>query len=260
MSATGGNNNRYEAIVAEVRAFCAANANADIVKKYSRYFKEGYDAYGLDSDRMDDLEDALVTKYGDKLTLSDVIALGYLLMASKKYEEASVAIRLARRYRAQFEPSTFEALGGWLDAGDAGGAGICNWGHTDVLSGDLLSHFLLKGIVSPDSLIPWARSPSRWKRRAVPVTLIAYAKRATDIGPLLEIVRPLMGDKERVVHQGTGWFLREAWKKFPGPVETFLMEYKDTSPRLIYQYATEKMAPEQKAAFRATKKNKKQVK
>lgn len=254
MSAIRGNSDRYEAIVAEVRAFCTANANADVVKKYSRYFKEGYDAYGLDNDKMGELEDALVAKYGEGLGLPDVLALGHLLMASGKYEEASVAIRLARRYKTQFEPSTFEAMGAWLDTG------ICNWGHTDVLSGDLLSHFLLKGIVGPESLKPWTASPSRWKRRAVPVTLIPPAKKTRDIGPLLEIVRPLMGDKERVVHQGTGWFLREAWKKFPEPVEAFLKQYKDTSPRLIYQYATEKMAPEQKAAFKAAKKNKAQRK
>ncbi len=238
----------YETVVAEVRTFCAANADADVVKKYARYFKEGYDAYGLDSDKMDRLENDVVARYGERLGLSDVIALGHKLLASHKYEEGSVAIRLARRYRAQFGPSTFEALGAWLDTG------VCNWGHTDVLSGDLLAHFLLKGIVGPGRLKPWTASPSRWKRRAVPVTLIPLAKKSDDVGPLLEIVRPLMGDRERVVHQGTGWFLREAWKKCPGPVEAFLLEYKDTSPRLIYQYATEKMAPEKKATFKASKK------
>jgi 3-methyladenine DNA glycosylase AlkD len=250
MSAIRGNSDRYAAIIADVRAFCTANADADVVKKYSRYFKEGYDAYGLDKDKMDKLEDALMAKYGGDLGLPDVLAVGHLLLASGKYEEASVAIRLARHFRKQFEPSTFESLGMWLDSG------ICNWGHTDVLSGDLLSDFLVKGIVGPERLNPWTASRSRWKRRSVPVTLIPLAKKADDIGPLLEIVRPLMADKERVVHQGTGWFLREAWKKSPEPVEAFLIEYKDTSPRLIYQYATEKMTPEQKATFRAAKKTK----
>jgi hypothetical protein len=159
------------------------------VKKYSRYFKEGYDAYGLDNDKMGELEDALVAKYGEGLGLPDVLALGHLLMASGKYEEASVAIRLARRYKTQFEPSTFEAMGAWLDTG------ICNWGHTDVLSGDLLSHFLLKWIVGPESLKPWTASPSRWKRSSSSVVKKAEHRAAAGI------VRPLMGDKERVVHR-----------------------------------------------------------
>ena len=79
-------------------------------------------------------------------------------------------------------------------------------------------------------------------------------KEDRDIGPLLEIVRPLMADKERESTRVPAGSLREAWK-IPEFVEAFLMEYKDTSPRLIFQYATEKMAPEQKAVFKAQKKN-----
>jgi len=52
------------------------------------------------------------------------------------------------------------------------------------------------------------------------------------------------------VHQGVGWFLREAWKIRPKETESFLLKYKDTSPRLIFQYATEKMTPKQKLRFR----------
>jgi 3-methyladenine DNA glycosylase AlkD len=63
-----------------------------------------------------------------------------------------------------------------------------------------------------------------------------------------------MTDKERVVHQGLGWFLREAWKRYPEPVEEFLMKWKDTAARLIFQYATEKMSKEYREKFRRTKK------
>jgi len=57
-------------------------------------------------------------------------------------------------------------------------------------------------------------------------------------------------DPAREVHQGVGWFLREAWKIQPIPVEEFLLKYKDTAPRLIFQYATEKMKPEEKERFK----------
>jgi 3-methyladenine DNA glycosylase AlkD len=62
-----------------------------------------------------------------------------------------------------------------------------------------------------------------------------------------------MLDQERVVQQGLGWFLREAWKRRPEVVEAFLLEWKDSAPRLIFQYATEKMTPENKARFRKAK-------
>ena len=87
-------------------------------------------------------------------------------------------------------------------------------------------------------------------RRAVPVALLSLLDGSVKTETLLRFVRPLMEDKERVVHQGVGWFSREAWKRDPAPVETFLMEWKDTAPRLIFQYATEKMTADQKARYR----------
>ncbi len=57
-------------------------------------------------------------------------------------------------------------------------------------------------------------------------------------------------DPEKKVRQGLGWFLREAWKLQPAPIEAFLLKYKDTAPRLIYQYACEKMGKDEKLKFR----------
>jgi hypothetical protein len=62
-----------------------------------------------------------------------------------------------------------------------------------------------------------------------------------------------MHDDERVVHQGLGWFLREAWKRDAADVEPFLLRFKDSAPRLIFQYATERMAAADKARYKASK-------
>jgi 3-methyladenine DNA glycosylase AlkD len=72
--------------------------------------------------------------------------------------------------------------------------------------------------------------------------------------PLLVFLRPLMLDAEKVVQQGLGWFLRETWKKQAKPVEAFLIEWKDRAPRVIFQYATEKMTPDARACFRRARK------
>ncbi len=39
-----------EAKLKEIRAFFEANSDPEIVKKYQRYFKDGYDGYGIDKD------------------------------------------------------------------------------------------------------------------------------------------------------------------------------------------------------------------
>jgi 3-methyladenine DNA glycosylase AlkD len=79
-------------------------------------------------------------------------------------------------------------------------------------------------------------------------------KETKKVQEYVNFIEPLMMDPEREVHQGVGWFLREAWKIQPAPVEEFLLKYKDTAARLIFQYATEKMDSEQKERFRRTKK------
>jgi 3-methyladenine DNA glycosylase AlkD len=63
----------------------------------------------------------------------------------------------------------------------------------------------------------------------------------------------MLGDSEKVVHQGLGWFLREAWKLDRPPVEAFLLKWKDICARLIIQYATEKMGKDEKLRFKREK-------
>lgn len=42
--------------IKEIRSFCTANSNPANVVKYSRYFKEGFDGYGLDQKVFEDKE------------------------------------------------------------------------------------------------------------------------------------------------------------------------------------------------------------
>ena len=87
----------------------------------------------------------------------------------------------------------------------------------------------------------------------MPVTLIKALKTDIPHTTLLEFINPMMMDKEKVVHQGLGWFLRETWKKRPEQVEVFLLKWKDDCARLIIQYATEKMTKEKKTTFKRSR-------
>lgn len=90
-------------------------------------------------------------------------------------------------------------------------------------------------------------------RRSAAVSLIKPAQQGLQVKAILDFIAPLMNDTEKVVHQGVGWLLRETWKLHPQEVETFLLEWKDTCPRLIIQYATEKMTAEQKSRYKRLK-------
>ncbi len=104
-----------------------------------------------------------------------------------------------------------------------------------------------------DNFSPWLDSPFKFQRRCVPVTLIKHMKKTRKVMPSILFVEKLMGDPEREVHQGMGWFMREAWKISHVETESFLEKHKDTAPRLIIQYACEKMTAENKLRFKRAK-------
>ena len=112
---------------------------------------------------------------------------------------------------------------------------------------------LLKKIVDYKAMASWRQSSNKFQRRAVPVALIKLLKETDDYREFLAFIEVLMMDPAREVHQGVGWFLREAWKKQALQTEEFLFKFKDSAPRLIFQYATEKMTPVEKERFRRNK-------
>jgi 3-methyladenine DNA glycosylase AlkD len=229
-------------LAATIRRFCAANANPAIVKKYSRYFREGYDAYGLDSKAYD----ACMTMLSedDKLKYKNVMKAAPELIGSGKYEETFFVIVMLRRLFDEFTSKTFKEIEKWYKVG------IVNWAQADVMAGDVIAVFLQREIVPLSALESWRTGTNKFQRRTVPVTLIKLLKDNKDVKPLIAFVEPLMTDPEREVHQGIGWFLREAWKVKKADTEKFLLKWKNTAPRLIFQYATEKMTPAEKARFR----------
>jgi 3-methyladenine DNA glycosylase AlkD len=230
-------------LIKTIRSFCVANGNPAIVKKYSRFFKEGFDAYGLDSK----CYDACLAKLNDGLTLKLVLEVSPELLKSGKYEETFFAIIMLKRFYPEFNAKTFKEIEKWPKVG------IVNWAHADVFAGDIVAFFLQNEIVPLTSLGPWRQGKSKFQRRISAVVLIKLLKDEKNIGRLLDFVEPLMSDEEREVHQGVGWFLREAWKVEKKKTEDFLTKWKNTAPRLIFQYATEKMSASEKARFKKKK-------
>ncbi len=183
----------------------------------------------------------------EQLTLDLVLEAVPELMRSGKYEETIFGLLLFNGMDAYYSKESFEQAGTWFSIG------ITNWAHADTLGMYVLPKFLSKDIVTVDDFRPWITSPHRFQRRCVPVTLIKRLKMSEDIASLLVFIEPLMTDSAREVHQGTGWFLREVWKLDNLLLEEFLLRWKDLAPRLIIQYACEKMTREEKMKFKRNK-------
>jgi 3-methyladenine DNA glycosylase AlkD len=231
-------------LVSDIREYCLENENPEIVAKYSRYFHDGYDAYGLTLEQIEQtVLEILEGGAGFKL----IQQACRLLIQSPKYEETSFAILLTKAFEKDFTAKTISELEFWFTFG------IKNWAHTDVISSELVFPLLKSKFINFENLESWRTAYNKFQRRAVPVSLIKMLKTTKDFQPFFDFVSPMMLDKAREVHQGLGWFLREAWKINKQDTEAFLILWKDKAPRLIFQYATEKMTAEEKKKFKKEK-------
>jgi len=230
----------------DIQKYFKANGTKAMVKKYKKFFTEGFDSYGLTSEKFDEKLKAVLND--KRVNMQLVLSTGKLLVKSGKYEETNFAICLLKEFADKFDRKTFAQVEKWFDIG------IVNWAHCDVLCGHLMSEFFAKGIVSLKDLSDWRTAKNKYQRRAVPVAMLPLLKTRKSFKPLFSFISPLMMDSEKKVQQGLGWFLREAWKIKAKDTETFLLKWKDKAPRTIFQYATEKMTAEQKKRFRKNKK------
>lgn len=235
--------------IKEIRKFCETNSDPEIVKKFQKYFKEGYDGYGIDKNVAENQIENWIEQWKDEMTIDSYLLLGDELMRNGRYDEKNLAITFLKTRREDFSKDTFNRIGKWFDYG------INNWATTDVLCWFLLSSLLVDKVIDFDDLKSWNDSDSEWKRRAVPVALVEFNKIEKKLKPdeVIKIIEPLMLDKSEYVQKGIGTLLRELWKKYPTQIEYFLLKWKDKCGRLIVQYATEKMNKDYRTKFRKSK-------
>jgi len=230
----------------EIKSVCIDHANEANVIKYSRYFKDGlYNGYGLTAPQIYGIVKEL--NQVKEISLQTLLDAAPAIMKSGKSEEISIIMLLAKGFYKQYTPDAFKSMEGWYRIG------INNWAHADTMGMMVLPPFLLKNVIEINNFKHWLKADNKFQRRSVPVTFIKLLKTHESFPDLFAFIENLMTDPEREVHQGAGWFLREAWKRKPEETELFLLKWKDTCPRLIIQYATEKMTPEYKMNFRRKK-------
>jgi 3-methyladenine DNA glycosylase AlkD len=230
----------------DIRRFLRANADKVVIRKYAKYFKEGYDPYGVAFEKLAPKIDEWFKLCEEKLNRRQLLTLCEHLLSTGKYEEASIAFGFMERLRKKYNKSLFKTVGKWFEKY------VTNWAHCDGACGNVVYPFLADKVVGFNDLLAWTKSAHRWKRRAAAVTMVQdfYKGGTANVTRAIQVARKLILDPEKVVQQGTGWLLREAWKKEPKKVEDFLLKWKDQAPRLIIQYATEKIDKEKRKKFR----------
>jgi 3-methyladenine DNA glycosylase AlkD len=231
-------------LIKTIEEFCMLNTSEENILKYNRYFKENVDMYGLTAPQIHGKVSELKKNKG--LTFDIVLEAAGVLIERPKSEEVTFALLLVNGFGKQFTKPVFREIERWYSIS------ITNWAHADTLGMLILPDFFKYNIININDFDSWLTSNYKFQRRSVPVALIKYLKmnKTINFTSVFEYVEPLLLDKDREVHQGTGWFLREAWKIKNKETEMFLMKWKNEVPRLIIQYATEKMSKEEKMNYK----------
>ncbi len=109
------------------------------------------------------------------------------------------------------------------------GQGIDSWWTVDAFARTLAGPAWLRGQVSDDLILRWARSPDRWWRRAALVSTVALNMRSQggpgDVPRTLAVCRLLAGDRDDMVYKALSWALRQLVVHDPAAVRAFLAEH-----------------------------------
>jgi len=90
-----------------------------------------------------------------------------------------------------------------------------------------------------------ARSKNTWERRTAIVSTY-YFIRQGDVADTFKIAEMLINDDQDLIHEATGGWVREAGKKDPQQLLSFLDKHAATMPRTTLRYAIERLDRKQR--------------
>lgn len=154
------------------------------------------------------------------------------LFAGSVLEEKVAAVFLLEKMEAQFGDREFRMFESWLDR-------ISSWADHDGLVHYLISPMVAAKPARVKNVFRWAKSPNRWRRRAVCVALIRGARARIFFPKIVKLSESLLADKDDMVQKGLGWLLRETAKYDPERTIPYLMRIRDLAPRLVLRTACE---------------------
>lgn len=184
------------------------------------------------NEKFRELKAASVTK------IDDVLEYCEYLLQLRISELRTIAVQWSFKSKEQFEPKHFKTFENWLKTY------VTGWGSTDNLCVQSLGFIVYKYPELVQKVKKWTSSSNQWVRRASAVSLIYGLRRGEFLEDAFKIADLLFNDKETYVLKGYGWMLKEAANNFRDEVYNYVIERKDTMPRLSLRYAIEKMPEE----------------
>jgi len=154
------------------------------------------------------------------------------LFSGSVLEEKVAAVFLLEKLDAEFGDSQFKRFESWLDR-------ISSWADHDGLVHYLIAPLVASKPSRTTAVFRWAKSKSRWHRRAACVALIRGARARMFFTEITQLSDLLLADQDDMVQKGLGWLLRETAKFDARRTVPYLMKIRAHAPRLVLRTACE---------------------
>jgi len=120
---------------------------------------------------------------------------------------------------------------------------INNWGMVDRAAPYVVGGYLYDK--PRDILYELARSKNIWERRTAIVSTYFFIRQG-DLEDTFKIAEILVNDEEELIQTAVGGWIREAGKKDPQKLVSFLDKYAATMPRTALRFAIEHLEKDQR--------------
>ncbi|GCB52888.1 hypothetical protein SNL152K_10245 [Streptomyces sp. NL15-2K] len=176
-----------------------------------------------------------------------------VLLHSRVHEERFAGLLVLAEQVRSAQGADLEAL---VDFYVARTECVDNWDLVDASAHVVLGPWLLDGppdaLDALDVLDELAGSDWLWDRRIAMLATLALI-RAGRFESTFRLVLRLRRDPEPLIHKASGWMLREIGRRDEQAMVDFLDRNLAGLPRITVRYATERLAPDERARFVKTR-------
>ena len=237
------NTQQRDAFIEEIRGRFQEAADPERAKKVGVFFKSNPPIWGTPGGYSLALGRELARRLKTEGEWEDVLAVAEALYASGYMEEGACADEMLGRFWKRFSQEDWDLFEHWIDL-------FTCWGTVDSFCVKVLGYLVLRDGPPMERLHAWAASESLWHRRASLASLIRAAREPMYVQEIYDLADRLLSDRQDLIQKVIGWTLKELCKGDVEATISYLRTRGEHMTRLAFNYACEKMTPEQKGRAR----------
>jgi 3-methyladenine DNA glycosylase AlkD len=219
-------------VAKEIRHTLKTGGSAEHAKGVQWFFKEEIKSHGWYTAALRKAAFRSRREIRREFGLDFVIRVADELFSGVVLEEKVFAVFLLENLSDELGDSEFRRFESWL-------ARISSWADHDALVHDLVAPMIVARPARISRVFHWAKSSSRWHRRAACVALIRGAREKMFFPEITRLSDLLLSDEDDMVQKGLGWLLRETAKADAKRSVPYLMRIRTRAPRLVLRTACE---------------------